>query len=140
MTDTAFRFTIKELSDASGVSRPTIRYYEEIGLTPPAMRDGAGHRHYRRADLDRMIFIRRCRDLGFGIAQVRLLAGLSADGEDNCTGVRAIAAEHLESVREKLAECRRLEAQLAEFVAACDSACSDGPARDCVVLAELSAG
>jgi len=138
MADDDFVFSIKGLAEASGLSRPTIRYYESIGLIPPARRDAAGYRHYTRTDVARLTFIRRCRDFGFTLAQTRRLAGLSATGQSDCNAVRAVAAEHLAAVRTKLEECRRLEGQLARFVDACDAACSGGPAQDCVVLAELS--
>lgn len=138
MSDTNVVVPIGEAAQASGTSPPTIRYYEEIGLIPPARRSAAGHRHYSRADINRLTFIRRCRDFGFGIDQVRLLSGLAASPEEDCDAVRDIAADHLSSVREKLGELRRLEAQLAGFVTACDGGCRGGASRDCVVLAELA--
>tara|TARA_R110000850_G_scaffold277075_1_gene422136 strand:- start:501 stop:923 length:423 start_codon:yes stop_codon:yes gene_type:complete len=130
--------SIGEAAEASGTSTPTIRYYEEISLIPPARRSAAGHRHYTRPDINRLTFIRRCRDLGFGIGQVRVLSGLSASPDEDCTAVRDIAADRLSSVRRKLDELHRLEEQLAEFVEACDRSCCGGASRDCVVLAELA--
>lgn len=129
---------IGQAAKASGNPAPTIRYYEDIGLIPPARRSAAGHRHYSQADIARLIFIRRCRDFGFGIPQVRLLCGLAASPAEDCTAVRDIAADHLSSVRQKLDELRCLEAQLAMFVDSCDSACCGGRSRDCVVLADLA--
>lgn len=138
MPDESVVLSIGEAAEASGASTPTIRYYEEIGLIPPARRSAAGHRHYTRTDINRLTFIRRCRDFGFGIEQVRLLSGLAASPAEDCTTVRDIAADHLSSVRHKLKELQRLEEQLAEFVEACDDGCCGGASRDCVVLAELA--
>jgi DNA-binding transcriptional MerR regulator len=76
--------TIGKLAKAAGVSTPTIRYYEEIGLLPPADRSESGQRVYGAEDLERLTFIRRCRDFGFGIEQVRLLAGLSISADRDC--------------------------------------------------------
>ena len=128
--------SIGQAARAAGVSSPTIRYYEEIGLIPPARRSVAGHRHYGRSEVHRLTFIRRCRDFGFGIDKVRLLAELAADPDEDCGAARDIAADHLSSVRRKLEELRHLEAQLAAFVDACDQACCGGQAGDCVMPKE----
>lgn len=138
MTDHDSVLSIGDLAEAAGVSPPTIRYYEEIKLIPPARRSAAGHRHYTREDVDRLTFIRRCRDFGFGIDQIRLLSSLALSPDRDCVEVRDIAAEHLAAVRSKVAELRSLERQLQEFVETCDAACCGGPGRDCVALAELT--
>jgi len=138
MTDHDPVFAIGALAEAAGVSPPTIRYYEEIKLIPPARRSSAGHRHYTREDVDRLTFIRRCRDFGFGLDQIRLLSGLALSADRDCVEVRDIAAEHLAAVQAKMAELRSLERQLKAFVVTCEDACCGGPGRDCVVLAELN--
>ncbi|MDR9485324.1 MULTISPECIES: MerR family transcriptional regulator [Sediminimonas] len=130
--------SIGQAATTCGVPAPTIRYYEEIGLIPPARRSAAGHRHYEPDDIARLTFIRRCRDFGFGIAQVRLLCGLATSPAEDCTAVRDIAADHLSSVRQKLDELRGLEAQLSAFVDSCESVCCGGQSRDCTVLADLA--
>ena len=131
--------TIGKLAKAAGVSTPTIRYYEEIGLLPPADRSTSGQRVYGAEDLERLTFIRRCRDFGFGIEQVRLLAGLSISADRDCREVGDIARGHLGEVRVKLAELMALERSLQRFVAQCDSVCCGGPGRDCVVFQDLAA-
>lgn len=130
--------TIGDLAKSAGVSTPTIRYYEEIGLLPPAGRSAAGQRVYEESDLERLTFIRRCRDFGFSIDQVRLLAGLSISADRDCGEVRDIARAHLGEVREKLLELRALEDSLEGFVDQCEVACAGGPGRDCVVFKDLS--
>ncbi len=129
--------TIGALAKAAGVTTPTIRYYEEIGLLPPAGRSASGQRIYEATDLERLTFIRRCRDFGFSIDQVRLLSGLSISPDKDCLEVGNIAKAHLGEVRDKLAELRALEKSLAAFAAQCDSACAGGPGRDCVVFDNL---
>ena len=138
MADHESVFSIGALAEAAGVSPPTIRYYEEIKLIPPARRSAAGHRHYTLEDVGRLTFIRRCRDLGFGLEQIRLLSRLSLSPDRDCVEVRDIAAEHLAAMREKVAELRSLERQLQQFVETCNAACCGGPGRDCVALAELT--
>lgn len=131
--------TIGKLAKAAGVNTPTIRYYEEIGLLPAADRSESGQRVYGSDDLERLTFIRRCRDFGFGIEQVRLLAGLSISADKDCKEVGDIARGHLGEVQAKLKELKALERSLQRFVAQCDSVCCGGPGRDCLVFKDLSA-
>src|SRR6266568_4363824 len=78
--------TIGALARETGVSTPTIRYYEEIGLLPQAGRGANGQRIYDDAGLQRLTFIKRCRDFGFSIDQVRVLASLSISTDAACIG------------------------------------------------------
>lgn len=138
MSENRRRLTIGDLAKGAGVTTPTIRYYEEIGLLPRADRSGAGQRTYDQSDIARVVFIRRCRDLGFSIDRVRLLAGLSVSSDQDCTGVRDIARRHLDEVRAKLAEFHSLEVSLRDFVASCDAGCAGKPGRDCVIFENLA--
>ena len=132
-------YTIGKLAKAASVTTPTIRYYEEIGLLPKADRTASGQRSYGAEDLDRLTFIRRCRDFGFSIDPVRLLAGLSISPDKDCSEVGNIAKGHLKEVRQKMAELEALERSLQRFVAQCDAACRGGPGRECVVFEDLRA-
>lgn len=131
--------TIGHLAAKAQCSVPTIRYYEEIGLLPEAARLSGGHRVYGDGDLHRLTFIRRCRDFGFPIEQVReLVALLGAPGRD-CTAARDLAAQHLGDVRSKLKELRALERSLKAFVDDCNAQCAGGRADACVILEDLAA-
>lgn len=130
---------IGALAERTGTNAPTIRYYEEIGLLPrPSRRDG-GQRSYGEEDVRRLTFIRRCREFGFPIEQVRTLVALVQDQERSCMEARDLAYEHLTAVRTKLKELRALERSIAAFVESCDSACAGGPGPDCVILDDLGA-
>jgi DNA-binding transcriptional MerR regulator len=131
-------WSIGAVAGLSGCTVPTIRYYEEIGLLPPAARTDGGQRQYGDAALRRLTFIRRCRDFGFSIEQVRELVGLVDQPDRPCTEVRDIAAVHLAQVRRKLDELKALEASLGAFVSSCDSACAGGAAVDCTILEDLA--
>ena len=133
------KWTIGALSAQTGCNIPTIRYYEQIGLLPRPERAPNGHRYYRNADLKRLSFVKRCRDFGFPIEQVRALVSLFEDGNRSCAEVRDLAQVHLDAVRAKLEEMRRLEANLMAFVDSCTDACSGGPARDCIIIDDLTA-
>lgn len=135
----ATRLTIGALSEQTHCTVPTIRYYEQIGLLPLPERASNGHRYYRDDDLKRLTFIKRCRDFGFPIEQVRELAGLFDDGDRACAEVRDLAQAHLDQVRAKILEMRQLESSLRAFVGRCDTACSGGLTRDCVIMEDIAA-
>ena len=130
--------TIGRLAKAAGVTTPTIRYYEEIGLLPPPGRTEGGQRSYTERDLERLTFVRRSRDFGFSIDQVRQLVGLSISKNEDCTQVRDIAQGHLDEVRSKLDELKALANSLERFVTQCDAVCAGGAGRDCVIFRDMS--
>lgn len=138
MTVHARVFTIGALAKAAGVTTPTVRYYEEIGLLPKAERTSAGQRSYGQDDVSRLTLIRQCRDFGFSIEQVRVLLDLSISAERDCSEARDIAKAHLTEVQEKLAELRTLEKQLKAFVERCQVACAGGPGQDCVIFSDMA--
>jgi MerR family mercuric resistance operon transcriptional regulator len=126
--------TIGQLAAAAGVNLETVRYYERIRLMPPPARTASGYRAYEPAHIRRLAFIRRARELGFNIEQIRALLGLAEPSRASCAGVRKIAQTHLDEVRAKLADLARLEGILAETI----SRCSGDPAPPCPVLNMLA--
>jgi DNA-binding transcriptional MerR regulator len=128
---------IGELARRTGTNAPTVRYYEQIGLLPTASRRDGGQRCYSEEDVRRLTFIRRCRDFGFSIEQVRALAALVQDRERSCLEARDLAQSHLAALRAKLDELKALEQAIARFVESCEAACAGGPGPDCVVLDDL---
>ena len=134
----ALTLPIGAVAKRTGCTVPTIRYYEEIGLLPPAARTEAGQRNYGEATLRRLTFIRRCRDFGFSIDQVRELVALVDQPDRPCAEVRDIAALHLSELQRKLDELKALENSLRAFVCSCDTACAGGAAVDCTILEDLS--
>jgi DNA-binding transcriptional MerR regulator len=129
---------IGALAERTGTNAPTVRYYEEIGLLRSADRQSGGQRVYGDEDVKRLTFIRRCREFGFSIDQVRALAALVQDPKSSCTDARDLAQQHLDAVRTKLSELRALERSIAAFVTSCDASCAGGPGPDCVILEDLS--
>ncbi|MEQ1760553.1 MAG: helix-turn-helix domain-containing protein [Vicinamibacterales bacterium] len=128
---------IGELAARTGTSAPTIRYYEQIGLLRRPERQERGQRVYAGDDVERLTFIRRCREFDFSIDQVRALTALVQDPRSSCTDARDLAATHLSAVRAKMRELKALERSLVQFVKTCDTACAGGPGPDCVVLGDL---
>ena len=115
-------FVIGEAARESGVGIETIRYYERAGIIPAPRRSAGGQRRFSTKEVARLRFIRRSRDLGFGIADIRELMVLVAAAEPCCAGAEAIGRRHLEAIRARLVELRRLEAAMEELVAGCEGA------------------
>jgi DNA-binding transcriptional MerR regulator len=93
------RLTIGDLAKATATKVETVRYYERIGLLPTPARTPGNYRAYGPDHLGRLSFVRRARDLGFSIEQVRELLGLADDRNRPCEAVDAIAREHLKGFR-----------------------------------------
>lgn len=111
---------IGELSRRTGCNIETIRYYERIGLMPIPPRRGR-YRSYGAEDVGRLGFVRRARELGFTLDEVRALLGLAASEQASCAEVRTLAASHLKDVRARIADLKRMERVLADSVRACDA-------------------
>lgn len=110
---------IGEASRQSGISIETIRYYEREGIISKAGRTASGRRTYSDKEISELRFIRRCRDLGFSIADVVALRDLADAPSDACETVEHLGRKHLQEVRVKLKELRQLEKALAELVSNC---------------------
>jgi MerR family mercuric resistance operon transcriptional regulator len=127
---------IGELSRRAGCNIETIRYYERVGLLPRPSRSASRYRLYDGDDVNRLTFVRRARELGFTLDEVRALLALSVDqGKDTCAEVRQVAAAHLADVRTKIADLRAMERVLADAVRRCDA----GELSSCPVIDALSA-
>lgn len=115
----ADRMAIGELSRLSGVNIETIRYYERIGMLPAPPRTASGRRVYGATELRTLAFIRRSRELGFSLDEIRALLRLGAPGMASCSEVKEIAGRHLDDIRAKLSDLKKLERLLANTVAKC---------------------
>lgn len=129
---------IGTLARRTGTSIPTIRYYESIGLLPRAARREGRQRVYGEGDIERLTFIRRCREFGFSVEQVRSLETLGRDRSRSCLELRDLAATHLSDVRARVRELEGLARTLETFVATCDATCVGGAGPDCTILEDLS--
>ncbi len=118
------------LSVRTGCNIETIRYYERIGLLPDPPRSKGGHRHYADDHLKRLNFIRRSRELGFTIEEVRGLLGLVDGGSYTCAEVETMTLDHLQNVRAKITDLKTIEKVLTEMVSQCDG----GQVPECPVI------
>jgi MerR family mercuric resistance operon transcriptional regulator len=130
------KLSIGALSQTAGVDIENIRYFERIGMMPAPPRSSGGHRVYGQDHLKRLTFIRRSRELGFTPDEVRALLSLVDSGSYTCGEVHQITLEHLQSVRQKIADLRRLECTLTRI----SNECSGDTVPECPVIDALSAG
>lgn len=113
--------TIGALSAWTGVNVETIRYYERIGLLPAPRRSAGRHRLYDNDLARRLAFVRRSRQLGFSIGEIRALLRLADKGGLACAEVRQITLGHLADIRGKIADLRNLERALSRMTKACEA-------------------
>jgi MerR family mercuric resistance operon transcriptional regulator len=126
--------TIGELSRRTGVNIETIRYYERIKMLPAPPRTEGGHRVYGPVQIQTLTFIRRSRELGFTLDEIRALLALRGPVQAPCGEVREIAAKHLGAIRAKIADLQKLEDLLASTIDRCEG----GTAPECPVLEILA--
>jgi DNA-binding transcriptional MerR regulator len=129
------RLTIGELAKETGTKVVTVRYYEQAGLLPVPPRTAANYRAYGADHLHRLRFIRRCRDLGFTLDQVRDLLRMSSQEDQPCAEVNRISAEHLTEIERKIADLTRLAKELRRINGRCQGS---GLVADCRIVEALS--
>ena len=125
--------TIGKLSELTGVNIETIRYYERTKVLPAPPRTDSGRRVYQSSDVRTLAFLRRARELGVSLDDIRTLLRLGGPEKASCREVRRIAAHHLDDIRAKIGDLRKLERLLAKTVAQCTGT----TAPNCPVLAIL---
>jgi Cu(I)-responsive transcriptional regulator len=131
----ASSLSIGDLSKATDTKIETIRYYERIGLLPKPARTAGNYRSYEDPHRSRLAFIRRARDLGFSIEQIRELLGLVDQKDRSCAEVDAIAQEHLAEVDEKIRSLRALRRELDTIIRQCHA----GTIAECRIIDALGA-
>lgn len=124
---------ISEAAAASGCHLETIRYYERIGLLPKAARRVNGYRAYTAAEVERLRFIARGRDLGFGLDEIKSLLALAEQSDLACADVDAVARQHLAQVQRRMQDLQRIAHELERVI----QGCAGGVRASCAVLGNL---
>lgn len=124
---------INQLSKLTNVLSKTIRYYEEVGLLPEASRNSNGYRQYSSSDVERLVFIRRCRELKIPLEQIKMLIQVQSDNTSSCNEVDSLIEQQLSKVRETIRELKLLEKTLHTLA----TSCSNDIVGECEILKEL---
>lgn len=130
------RLSIGNLSKQCGVNIETIRYYEKIGVMPAPDRSASGYRLYGPDHLKRLSFVRRSRQLGFSLDEIRSLLRLVDGDAYTCTQVRELTLDHVAEIRRKITDLKRLKRVMEEMAAQC----SGGRAPECAIVDALFDG
>lgn len=126
--------TIGDLAKRTGTTVETIRYYEKVGLLPAPLRTQGNYRAYDEGLLGRLSFVRRARDLGFSLDQIRELLKLADEKDRSCDAVDAIARQHLDEIDRKIADLTAMRGALADIV----GHCGQGTVADCLIIEALA--
>jgi len=126
--------TIGDLGKLTETKIETIRYYERIGLLPSPARTSGNYRVYSKDQVGRLSFVRRARDLGFTIEEIRELLSLSDQKDRSCEAVDSIARQHLADVDRKIADLMALRRELDSIIGQCGC----GTIAECRIIEALS--
>ena len=125
---------IGALARSVGCNVQTIRYYEQVGLLPPASRTAGAQRRYAAVHRQKLSFIRHARELGFSLPAIRELLALAEEGDSECSRADGIARHQLEAVRRRITLLERLRAELERML----EHRHGRRVRDCRVIATLA--
>ncbi|HPE61616.1 MAG TPA: helix-turn-helix domain-containing protein [Thiolinea sp.] len=124
--------TIGKLGQASGVNVETIRYYERSGLLPAPARSRSGYRHYRTEDIKRLRFIRRGRELGFSLDEIRSLLQLADRPRQSCDPADQLVQQHITAVEARIRDLQAIHSTLIQL-----AGCNSHTAAHCRLLEAL---
>lgn len=127
-------FTIGKVARLTEVGIETIRFYEREGLIPEPPRRDSGYRQYPPATIDRVHFIKRAKDLGFTLGEIKELLDLSVGPKTTCADVKRKAAEKIKEVDAKIAGLKRIRKALNRLTDQCRG---KGPVSECPILENL---
>ena len=128
---------IGALAKSTGCHIETIRYYEKIGLLPPAQRSAGKHRIYTEVHRARLMFIRQNRDLGFPLEDIREMITLAGDSSNLCGEALAVVKKHLAAIEVKVASLQEIRKQLLTMSGTCESTCLGSSVADCNIVQGL---
>lgn len=130
-------FTIGQLARQANCKTETVHYYEKSGLMPKPPRSEGGHRIYALGHAKRLKFIRRCRELGFSLDQIRTLLSFIDEPDHSCGEVKAVAMEQSREVEQKINDLLRLKRALDTMVKQCKG--KNYPVEKCPIIDALYA-
>ncbi len=124
---------ISDAAAASGCHPETIRYYERVGLLPRTGRTGSGYRQFTAADVAKLRFVTRGRDLGFSLEEIGSLLALAETPSLSCAEVDRLARTHLQDIQQRMQDLQRMATELERTIKSCQA----GQCAECTILETL---
>lgn len=125
-------YKVGEIADKVGVNVETLRYYEKIKLMPKPKRIESRYRIYGEADLKRLLFIKRAKELGFTLKEIKELLSLKIDSEARCGDVKHLAEHKLEDIKKRIKDLKNIETVLRKLINQC--LCEEISTDECPIL------
>lgn len=134
MTTHSGSLSIGQLARRAGVGVETVRYYEREGLLVEPQRRQSGYRQYQSDTVDRLLFIRRAKELGFTLKEIKELLSLRVDEEKTCADVRQQAEAKIADIEDRIRSLQRMKRALVKVTRQCSSS---GPTSECPILESI---
>lgn len=128
-------FTVGKLALNAAVNVETVRFYEKKGLMPKPVRKDSGYRVYSEQDVARLLFIRRAKELGFSLKEIRELLALRVDSKTACRAVRKIAGTKILDIEKRIGDLQRIKKRLEQLKKLCET--GPGLKSPCPILDAL---
>ena len=127
--------TIGRLAEQAGLGIETVRFYERQGLIPPPPRTASNYRIYPEEEVNRLKFIKRAKDLGFTLNEIKELLALQHDPHATKADIKKRTENKIEVIKKKVRDLSRIQEALEHLAGACDGR---GPLSDCPILEALT--
>lgn len=137
MTTQRGSLSIGQLAKRAGVGVETVRYYEREGLLAEPQRRQSGYRQYQSDTVDRLLFIRRAKELGFTLKEIKELLSLRVDEDKTCADVRQQAEAKIADIEDRIRSLQRMKRALVKVTSQCSGS---GPTSECPILESIKQG
>jgi Hg(II)-responsive transcriptional regulator len=127
--------TIGRLAEQAGLGIETVRFYERQGLIPPPPRTASNYRIYPEEEVNRLKFIKRAKDLGFTLNEIKELLALQHDPHATKADIKKRTEKKIEVIKKKVRDLSRIQEALEHLAGTCDGR---GPLSDCPILEALT--
>lgn len=125
-------YKVGEIAEKADMNVETLRYYEKIKIMPKPKRRESRYRYYDSNDLRRLLFIKRAKELGFTLKEIKELLNLKIESTATCGDVKLLAEHKLLDIKERIRDLKNIESVLNKLIGQC--LCEDVPTDECPIL------
>ena len=125
-------YKVGEIAEKIGINVETIRYYEKIKIMPKPKRRESRYRFYDELDLRRLLFIKRAKELGFTLKEIKELLNLKIESTATCGDIKHLAEHKLTDIEERIKDLKNIKNVLIKLINQC--VCEEVSTEDCPIL------